>query len=172
MNRSLNLQLPVQEMRISLPVESQTDIDLSHTLFVGDISIFCDEKNLHHLFSSFGEVASVQLKKPETQSTKAHLSYGFIQFVSRESAEIALKKADGFVFLGRALRIGWACDCPSKKSPKFDNHSRQPTAQLHVTFTSRHPTILVTETSLRNIFNHFGDVVDVTVKKTVSDVKT
>jgi RNA recognition motif-containing protein len=191
MHRSLNLQMPSEEMnfhgsnRVNLPFRSTeahldpfllTADDFSRTLFVGDISIFCDEKNLYELFSSFGEVDSIQLKKPETNSTKSHLSYGFIKFRHRDSAEIALQKADGFVFLGRALRLGWACDSPGKKSPldrSLENHRKKPTAQLHVTFTSRHPTVLVTEASLRNVFNRFGDVVDVTVKKTVvNQVKT
>jgi RNA recognition motif-containing protein len=143
--------------------------DYSRTLFVGDISLFCDEKSLYELFSPFGVIDSVQLKKCDGDMTKSHLSYGFVKFRTRESAEIALKEVNGVLFLGRNIRVGWAVDHPSRKSPfeRFQEQTRRSTAQIHVTFASRHPTIPVTEASLRSLFSRFGDVVDVTIKKTL-----
>jgi RNA recognition motif-containing protein len=107
------------------------------------------------------------LKKAEGDFTKTHLSYGFIKFRTRESAELALNESNGKLFLGRNIRVGWAVDQPSRKTPYEIQleKQRRATAQIHVAFSSRHPTIPVTEASLRTLFDRFGAVMDVTIKK-------
>jgi RNA recognition motif-containing protein len=140
----------------------------STTLFLGDLSIFCNEQEIFNLFQPFGPIESVQLKKCEKK--KPHLSYGFIKFAYRQSADQALQQTNGQIFLGRAIRVGWAMDNPALKSPKMrmmENKAIKQTAQIHVTFTSRNPQLPVTEATLRHVFSRYGEVVDVTINKTM-----
>lgn len=60
---------------------------LTSTLFIGDLSVICDEIKLYELFSRFGVVETVQLKKSDRDPQRAHLGYGFIKFSTREAAE-------------------------------------------------------------------------------------
>ena len=45
---------------------------LMTTLFVGDLSVICDEIKLYELFSRFGGVETVQLKKSDRDPQRAH----------------------------------------------------------------------------------------------------
>ncbi len=77
---------------------------------------------------------------------------------------------NGSIFLGRAIRVGWALDNPAMKSPlmrQLETKNIKQTAQIHVTFSSRNPQCPVTETTLRVVFSQFGEVVDVTINKTL-----
>ena len=140
----------------------------SATLFIGDLSIFCTERELYQLFEPFGPIESIQLKRCEKKQMQ--LSYGFIKFAFRQSAEEALRKVNGSIFIGRAIRVGWALDNPAMKSPEMrqrESKNIKQTAQIHVSFTSYNPLEPVTEMTLRDIFSPFGEVVDVTINKTL-----
>jgi RNA recognition motif-containing protein len=76
---------------------------LSRTIFLGDLSIYCTEKDICQLFSSFGAIESIHLKRIP-QGHSHFLSYGFIRYQTRQSAEHSLASLDGVVFLGRPLR--------------------------------------------------------------------
>ena len=76
--------------------------DESTTLFLGDLSVFCTEKDIRKLFRPFGTIEAIRVKRGS--SSKTNLSYGFIKFSTRESAEMALDQLNGILFLGRALR--------------------------------------------------------------------
>eukprot|EP01039_Chlorochromonas_danica_P019322 gene19322-23374_t len=90
--------------------------DLAATLFLGDLAVICDETKVYELFRRFGVVESVQLKKSDRDPYRAHLGFGFIKFATRESAERALQEMNGYFFLGRAMRVGWALDFGKKGS--------------------------------------------------------
>jgi RNA-binding protein 39 len=72
------------------------------TLFLGDLSVFCTEKDIRKLFRPFGPIEAIRVKRGS--SNKTNLSYGFIKFSLPESAEQAMKQLNGVMFLGRALR--------------------------------------------------------------------
>lgn len=71
------------------------------TLFIGDLSVYCSEADVESLFGQFGPIEKITIKRGMTGST--NLSYGFIKFHRRESAETAIRM-NGFMFLGRAMR--------------------------------------------------------------------
>lgn len=175
---------------------TQPPVQPSRTLFLGDLSIYCTERDICQVFASFGPIESIHLKRVP-QGATAHLSYGFVRYKHRLSAETALTSMQGAIFLGRPLRIGWAEDTrnlnpvtpyqtmvPKRSSPfppmsglstpvhpTVPNSmsmppppSQPPHAQIHVTFVSNHLKI-VTEAFLRHIFETFGEVLDVSIKK-------
>jgi RNA recognition motif-containing protein len=75
----------------------------SNSLFVGDISKFCTEENLESLFSAFGHIIDINIKRNNT--TGKTLSYGFVTFSLEESAAKAMECLNGYVFFGRSLRL-------------------------------------------------------------------
>lgn len=72
------------------------------TLFLGDLSVYCTEKDIRKLFRPFGPIESIRVKRGS--SNKTNLSYGFIKFTFPESAEQAIKHLNGIMFLGRSLK--------------------------------------------------------------------
>jgi hypothetical protein len=72
------------------------------TLFIGDLSLYCAEKDLFDLFSKYGALLTVRLKRNHNQ--QKNLSYGFVKYYNQADAETAFKELNGFVFFGRALR--------------------------------------------------------------------
>lgn len=78
---------------------------LTTTLFLGDLSVYCQEKEVFALFRTYGPIESIQIKRSDDSAIrKPHLSYGFVKFQHRESAERALIELSGKLLLGRALR--------------------------------------------------------------------
>lgn len=72
------------------------------TLFLGDLSVYCTEKDVKEFFQPFGPIEAIKLKRGS--SDRNHLSYGFIRFIHPESAQLALERGNGAVFLGRPIR--------------------------------------------------------------------
>ncbi len=143
--------------------------DLTTTLFLGDLSVICDEANLSQLFSRFGVVESVQLKKSDRDPQRAHLGFGFIKFATRDSAERALQEMNGYFFLGRAMRVGWAVDYGKKSSQGSMEQASDPkknqTAQIHVMFVTRELNRRVSELDIGGVFRRYGNLVDIAIKK-------
>lgn len=75
--------------------------DELRTIFVGDLAIYCTESDLENLFSQFGPVEQVTLKRGLSGTT--NLSYGFVKFLRRDSAEAAISMK-GYMLMGRAIR--------------------------------------------------------------------
>lgn len=130
------------------------------TLFLGDLSIFATEPSLAEHFARFGTIEEVRIK-PGLHGRR-NLSYGFIKFVEKHSATQALREMNGTEFLGRTLRIGWASN---ERHQRERNPMHLDTAQVLVSFISKEARFLVTEQVLRDIFSHYGVVLDVSLKK-------
>ena len=82
--------------------EGEKDPGTLCTLFLGDLSVYCTEKDIRKLFRPFGTIEAIRVKRGS--SNKTNLSYGFLKFSTRESADQALRALNGVMFLGRALR--------------------------------------------------------------------
>lgn len=72
------------------------------TLFLGDLSVHCSERDIQNLFAPFGEIESIKIKRGFTH--QHHSVYGFIRFSQMESAQRAIENLSGIVFLGRPLK--------------------------------------------------------------------
>ncbi len=141
---------------------------LTTTLFLGDLSVLCNESSICELFGRYGELERVQLKRSDRDTQRAHLGFGFVKFVSRACAERALEELNGQFFLGRALRVGWADENQNRIASVLkatDPKKHHQTAQLHVSFMTRDLKRIVSEMDLGGVFGRFGNVVDIAVKK-------
>lgn len=71
-------------------------------LFLGDLSIYCDEKDIEEAFAPYGNIVDVRIQR--SKETSRALSYGFIEFSSQDSAAAALSEMNYFLLKGRPLR--------------------------------------------------------------------
>jgi RNA recognition motif-containing protein len=82
--------------------EAEDDQRDGCSLFLGDLSIFCTEKDIEDAFHQFGEIVEVRVQR--SKETARALSYGFIEFADSPSAEAALNSMNNYVLKGRPLR--------------------------------------------------------------------
>mgnify|MGYP002480843323 CR=1 FL=1 len=71
-------------------------------LFVGNLSFFCQEKHLKELFSRFGDVASIRIKRNDKGGRS--LMYGFISMATAPAAKNAAISLHQQLFMGRNIR--------------------------------------------------------------------
>lgn len=81
---------------------AQQQDELSCTIFVGNIAVFCSEADLHAHFTTCGEIAEIRLARSEDMSK--HLSYGFIRYSLIQSAQLAIQTMNGTILCGRPLK--------------------------------------------------------------------
>jgi RNA recognition motif-containing protein len=76
--------------------------EMSCTIFVGNIPLFCTEANLFQHFASCGAIVEIRLAKSEDNNK--HLSYGFIRFGNALCAQLAIQTLNGSILCGRPLK--------------------------------------------------------------------
>ena len=86
------------------PSSQPARLKSNYALFLGDLSIFCDEKDIMSAFSPYGEILNVRIQR--NRETARALSYGFIEFSCETAAVTAMNEKNGFVLKGRPLRFG------------------------------------------------------------------
>lgn len=141
------------------------------TLFLGDLSTFCTETEIHDLFSPYGEILEIKIMRSE--ETNRNLSYGFIKFSNSNSAKKAMENLNGYLLSGRNLKIGWATyrsKSNAKNNPQQQHHDRIESSSVHVSYISYQLKNLVTEVSLRDLFRKYGEVIDTSIKKSDIDL--
>ncbi len=81
--------------------EQLSSLDSARTIFVGDLSYFCNEDDLFNLFSQFGKILTVRVRRGVTGESLMH---GFIAMDTAEAAGLAITGLDGMEFMGRNIR--------------------------------------------------------------------
>ena len=92
------MELVAQEENCNIAKEKSENF----ALFLGDLSMFCDEADIRSAFERYGEVIGVRIQR--SKGTARALSYGFIEFATEEAAVEALAEMNYFVIKGRPLR--------------------------------------------------------------------
>lgn len=147
-----------------------TNKSTSYGLFLGDLSLFCNEDDLRSAFAPFGNVIEVRVKR--SKENKKNLSYGFVEYSSAVEAIKAMQEMDGKILCGRALKVRWASKKNGPKTASADKYPKETpgTASVYVCFTNnRMMGCDVTEAFLRSIFEVYGAVDDVTIKYSAYD---
>ena len=72
------------------------------TLFLGDLSSCCTERDINDVFSPYGEI--VEIKVMRSDETQRSLCFGFVKFASPHAAKKALNGLNGVLICGRNLR--------------------------------------------------------------------
>lgn len=81
--------------------EQLSALDSARTIFVGDLSYFCNEDDLFNLFAKFGNILTVRVRRGVTGESLMH---GFIAMDTAEAAGAAITGLDGIEFMGRNIR--------------------------------------------------------------------
>jgi len=81
------------------------------TIFIGNLSASVPEFQLRGIFSAFGELVYVRIPPGK--------GCGFVQFVHRKDAEIAMVKMHGSIIGGQAVRCSWG---RSGRSRNYGGH--------------------------------------------------
>ncbi|KAG2440272.1 hypothetical protein HXX76_004384 [Chlamydomonas incerta] len=90
-------------------------------LYVGNLAQETDEEVLKREFGRFGAIASVKVMWPrdEEQRRKGR-NCGFVAFMKRDDAEMAMRKLQGIILHGNDLHIGWGKAIPLPAIPIYD----------------------------------------------------
>jgi RNA recognition motif-containing protein len=89
------LQLSLQAPAL---IQQPTDPN-NTTVFIGGLSSPVTEEELYRYFNSFGEIQYVKIPQGK--------GCGFIQYISRSSAEQAIERMNGFVIGSSRIRLSW-----------------------------------------------------------------
>ncbi|KAI7871582.1 hypothetical protein BDF14DRAFT_1762606 [Spinellus fusiger] len=90
--------LPSSPSSRSPPLQMFSD-PTNTTVFVGGLSAPIREEELQQYFSSFGEIVYVKIP--------AGKGCGFVQYVSRQSAELAIQQMNGYQIGNSRIRLSW-----------------------------------------------------------------
>lgn len=72
------------------------------SLFVDDLSAFCEESNIYALFCPYGEIISIRMMKGRKESN--YIQFAFVKYDYSVSAMNAMESLNGTILLGRPLR--------------------------------------------------------------------
>lgn len=70
-------------------------------VFVGNLALACNELDLTRLFSQFGELMHVEIKRGIRGDSLLH---GFVKFATAAAVATAIATMDDVKFMGRRLR--------------------------------------------------------------------
>lgn len=86
-------------------ITSDSPRQRGYELFVGNISFFCHEVDLFRLFSKFGKVLKVRIKRSGAGLNGGRtLMYGFVEMAELTDAESATQKLNSMRHMGRDIR--------------------------------------------------------------------
>jgi RNA recognition motif-containing protein len=140
-NTTRYLQLALQAPAL---IQKPTDPN-NTTVFVGGLSSPVSEEELGHYFSPFGEVSYVKIPPGK--------GCGFVQYVTRQSAEQAIERMNGFVIGSSRIRLSWGRS-QADKSPShgglFDGNDSN---MMMISPTTTTTTLSTNNTA--NLFSSF-----------------
>ncbi len=102
-----------------------------YAIFVGDISNELSDEELYDAFAKYGVISDCRIiRDPVTLKCR---NYGFITYVSQESAANAIKDMNGYWIGNRSIRTNWA----HKRSDSSQSSFVEPAAWTPTTDPSR-----------------------------------
>ncbi|KAJ2156221.1 hypothetical protein GGF46_005341 [Coemansia sp. RSA 552] len=81
------------------------DVSEKRTLFVSGLEEEVDEKMLHSVFLTFGEIVQVSLPGNTSSSTSRHRGFGFIEFEEADDAQEAIDNMNDAELFGRTITV-------------------------------------------------------------------
>ena len=118
---SSNILHPHQPNDANMEHESNSNCAQSTNLYVGNLPLNICETELIEIFGRYGIIESVKIMWPRTEAEHARDRLcGFVSYLRRCDAEIALHELKDNHLFGERLRLGWGKAVMSKKK-KTDN---------------------------------------------------
>lgn len=94
-------------------------------LIVNYIPNSVDNDKLYRLFEKFGEIESFRVIKDKNQQPKG---YGFVKYVTAESAQKAIDEMTGFMIDGKRLKVSMAGSLTAMHQSSIDEQVQYPYA--------------------------------------------
>ncbi|GMH09878.1 hypothetical protein Nepgr_011719 [Nepenthes gracilis] len=123
-------------------------------VFVKNICDSIDSMKLQEMFAKFGDISSCKVVTTEDGKSKG---YGFVQFVSEDSANVAIEKLNGETVGGKQIYVG-----------KFLRKSDRDLTNPDIKYTNLYIKNFdsdITEEVLQEKFSQFGNVISLVVIK-------
>jgi cold-inducible RNA-binding protein len=134
----LHSSFPFEEDCSALATNTTSPGTHKSSLFLGDLSAFCTERDIHETFSPYGDILEIKIMRSE--DSQRNLSYGFIKFASSAAAKKALNGLNGVLFCGRNLRyvsrLSGVCDVISLTTMLADLAGRDTRARRRNTYNT------------------------------------
>ncbi|KAL7065688.1 RNA recognition motif family protein [Cryptosporidium serpentis] len=114
--RILNsVKLYGKPIRCSKASQDRKQLDIGANLFIGNLSPDIDDKVLHDIFSSFGNVISTKVIFKENDEDEH--GYGFVSYDSFNSSDNAIAALNGQFFGNRQITVSYAFkqDCKGER---------------------------------------------------------
>ncbi|KAJ1731489.1 hypothetical protein LPJ61_002508 [Coemansia biformis] len=83
------------------------DVSNKRTVFVSGLDSEVDEKNLHSIFITFGEIVQVILP-PDPSSSNRHRGFGFIEFEEEGDAREAIQNMNDAELFGKTITVRYS----------------------------------------------------------------
>jgi nucleolysin TIA-1/TIAR len=151
---------------------SKMDTSKHFHVFVGDISPDIESHQLREAFAPFGVISDCKvIRDPQTHKSKG---YGFVCFVNKEDAEMAIVGMNGQWLGGRPLRTNWATGkgLAGQRSSTQQNRRELDYDEVYNQTGATNSTVYcggilsdLTEEVIREHFGQFGTVQDIRVFK-------
>jgi RNA recognition motif-containing protein len=120
-SKSPLLQSPLM-MKQESPILMKQDLN-NTTVFVGGLSAPILEEELRQYFQHFGEIVYVKIP--------AGKGCGFVQYVSRISAELAIQQMNGYQIGNSRIRLSWGRSQNEKTSRPLSSSSSSSSSMYH-----------------------------------------
>lgn len=89
-------------------------------LYIGNINPTVNEEQLCLEFAKYGPIASIKIMWPRTtEEIERNRNCGFVSFMDRGDAAVALREMEGMVLLGYEMKLGWGKAVPLPAVPFF-----------------------------------------------------
>ncbi|KAI6659282.1 hypothetical protein LOD99_14953 [Oopsacas minuta] len=145
-------------------------------LFVKNLEKQIESKDLHEIFSKFGNILSCKVATNEQEES---LGYGYVDFEREEDAERAIKKCNRMRISGKEIQVGYFVEKNiriQRRTMKFPPKNKV-TAQSSSSFKGQVLTNLyikrlgkhITESMLRQKFEQFGNITSVKIERDESN---
>lgn len=154
-----------QELRVNwaLPNNHKEDTSHHYHVFVGDLGSDVTDAALYNTFCIVGQCSDARVMWDH--ATGRSKGYGFVSFRSREDAEAAIDRMQGWQIGSRRIRVGWAQHKQDETTNplEFEAVDRADPSNTNVYIGNISPE--TTEADLRTHFGVYGPLDEVKVHK-------
>ncbi|KAF9110426.1 U2 snRNP-associated SURP domain-containing protein [Mortierella sp. AM989] len=89
-------------------------------LYIGNINPTVNEEQLCMEFAKYGPIASIKIMWPRTtEEIERNRNCGFVSFMERADAAVALKEMEGMELMGYVMKLGWGKAVALPSTPFF-----------------------------------------------------
>eukprot|EP01084_Bolivina_argentea_P200401 342696_1 len=110
-----------------------TDYNASTNLYVGNLPLNICETELMEIFGKYGIIASVKIMWPRTEQEHARDRLcGFVSYIRRCDAEMALNELKDVHLFGERLRLGWGKPVVGTKEDSLTIEQQTPKQDINI----------------------------------------